>query len=990
MRRTLPILLSAHLLLSTSLLTAQTYWGMTSTGGTSDIGTIYSITETGTFTKKHDFFRVSGGGPKCDLIQAGNGRLYGVTEFGGTNGVGTLFEFNPTTGVFTTLASFSNTLGEQPVRGLVQHTNGRLYGTCSAGGANGFGTIFEYNISTTAFNKRHDFENVGANLNGRSPRSGLVQAANGQLYGTTLLGGANNQGIIYEFQPTGNNFVKRADLTLANGARPFAGLMRASNNLLYGTTTQGGANGEGVIFSFNSTTFAYTVLFNLSSADGSVPYAELMQNGTGGLLYGTTSEGGANGQGVIFSFDLTGNLYARLVDLSPALGYRPLGRLRRAANGLLYGTTSLGGTSSLGVLFSYDPATSTYTLLKNLSEIGTSGSWSGVFESPTGTLNGVASTGGDGGSGTLFRYGVAGNTLTEAVSFAFSNGSQPKGRLVRDANGKFYGLTSAGGANGSGICFSFDPTTNTFTRLVNLSSTTGTFPTGSLTLANGKYYGLCNLGGTSNEGTLIEFDPVTSVLTAKVNFAGATGTLPRAGLLLASNGLLYGSTTAGGANGFGTLFSYSPGANSVTPLVDLSLTTGIQPFADLIQASNGLLYGTLSEEGAFDNGSLFSFNTSTNTFTKLYDFDGLQGGNPAGRLVQASNGVLYGMCREDGLYFNGTLYSWNITTGTYTQLYDMATTEGSASESNMIQGTDGNLYGVCVQGGTNGLGTIFRYNPTNNSFTVVRSMAVADGTLPFDGLVPEAIPTPPTGVGLSMKVFLEGPYNTGTGLMNDALRLQASFPLTEPFTALGFTHVGGGGGETIAPAVLTVTGSNAITDWILVELRSKTNSATVLHTRSALVQRDGDVVGLDGTSALTVNAPADEYYVAVRHRNHLACMTLNSVNLGAAPTAINFTDGTVATFGTNAQKVNGSVRLLWAGNVVRDTQLKYAGGSNDRDPILVRIGGTVPTATVTGYWSEDVNMDATVKYAGGANDRDPILVNVGGTVPTATRTQQLP
>jgi hypothetical protein len=119
-------------------------------------------------------------------------------------------------------------------------------------------------------------------------------------------------------------------------------------------------------------------------------------------------------------------------------------------------------------------------------------------------------------------------------------------------------------------------------------------------------------------------------------------------------------------------------------------------------------------------------------------------------------------------------------------------------------------------------------------------------------------------------------------------------------------------------------------------------------------------------------------------------MTLNSVNLGAAPTAINFTDGTVATFGTNAQKVNGSVRLLWAGNVVRDTQLKYAGGSNDRDPILVRIGGTVPTATVTGYWSEDVNMDATVKYAGGANDRDPILVNVGGTVPTATRTQQLP
>ncbi len=984
------LLLPFVLLLPTTGSIAQTYWGMTSNGGASDNGTIYTITESGTFTKKHDFYRVPGGNPKCDLIQAGNGKLYGVTELGGANGVGTLFEFNPTTGTFTQLASFSNTLGEQPIRGLVQHTNGKLYGTCSAGGANGFGTIFEYNISTNTLAKRHDFVNAGGNLNGRSPRGALVQAANGQLYGTTLLGGANNQGIIFEFQPTGSNFFKRADLTIANGARPFAGLMRASNNLLYGTTTQGGSNGVGVIFSFNTSSFAYTPLFNLTSADGAVPYAELIQDGVGGLLYGTTSEGGATDQGTVFSFDIGTNTYTRLVDLSPTLGYRPLGRLRRAASGILYGTTSLGGASSLGVLFSYDPATSTYSLVKDLNDIGVNGCWSGVFEAPTGTLNGLASTGGDGGSGALFRYVVASNTLTEAVSFAFSEGSQPKGRLVRDANGLFYGLTSAGGTNGSGICFSFDPATNTFARLVDLNGTTGTFPTGTLTLANGKYYGLCNLGGNSNEGTVIEFDPATTTLTAKVSFSGATGTKPRSGLVLASDGLMYGSTTAGGANNLGTLFSYSPGAASVTPLVDFSLSTGTEPFADLTQASNGLLYGTLSEEGAYDNGTLFSFNPGTSTFTKLYDFDGLQGGNPTGRLLQASNGLLYGMCREDGLYFNGTLYSWDIGTNTYTELYDMTTAEGAASESNLVQGTDGNLYGVCVQGGANDLGSIFRYVPGSNTFTVLRSLATADGTLPFDGLVSESIPTPPTGVAVALKVFLEGPYNTVSGMMSDALRLQPTFPLTEPFTSLGFTHVGGGGGETIAPAVLTTTGNNAITDWVLVELRSKTNSATVLHTRSALVQRDGDVVDLDGTSALTINAAADEYYIAVRHRNHLACMTLSTVLLGTSPTAVDLTNGSVPTYGTNAQKVNGSVRLLWAGNVVRDALIKYAGGSNDRDPILVRIGGSVPTATATGYWSEDVNMDATVKYAGGANDRDPILVNVGGSVPTGTRAQQLP
>ncbi len=82
--------------------------------------------------------------------------------------------------------------------------------------------------------------------------------------------------------------------------------------------------------------------------------------------------------------------------------------------------------------------------------------------------------------------------------------------------------------------------------------------------------------------------------------------------------------------------------------------------------------------------------------------------------------------------------------------------------------------------------------------------------------------------------------------------------------------------------------------------------------------------------------------------------------------------------------------LLWAGNVVRNTTLKYTGESNDRDPILTAIGGTVPTNTTSGYMVEDVNLDGLVKYTGNGNDRDPILSNIGGSVPTNTRTEQLP
>ncbi|MBK9540263.1 MAG: hypothetical protein IPO12_16190 [Flavobacteriales bacterium] len=120
-------------------------------------------------------------------------------------------------------------------------------------------------------------------------------------------------------------------------------------------------------------------------------------------------------------------------------------------------------------------------------------------------------------------------------------------------------------------------------------------------------------------------------------------------------------------------------------------------------------------------------------------------------------------------------------------------------------------------------------------------------------------------------------------------------------------------------------------------------------------------------------------------------MTAGTVPLGTAPTVVDLTLPTTGTYGINARETVGAVRALWAGNVLRDAVLKYAGSGNDRDPILTAIGGAVPTATLSGqYRAEDVNLDGQVKYAGSANDRDIILQNIGGAVPTATRAQQLP
>ncbi|HQZ42872.1 MAG TPA: hypothetical protein PK735_08295, partial [Flavobacteriales bacterium] len=225
--------------------------------------------------------------------------------------------------------------------------------------------------------------------------------------------------------------------------------------------------------------------------------------------------------------------------------------------------------------------------------------------------------------------------------------------------------------------------------------------------------------------------------------------------------------------------------------------------------------------------------------------------------------------------------------------------------------------------------------------------------------------------------------------MNDQLRTAGLIPLTEPYSALGYSHVNGGG-ETTTSAVLTASGTNAIVDWVVVELRSTGNPSTVLATRSALVQRDGDVVDVDGTSPVTFNMAAGNYHIAIRHRNHLGCMSANALALSPTPTTLDLTTPAATTWGTNARKNVSGTMVLWAGDCTGDGQVKYTGTGNDRDMILQAVGGVTPTATVAGYRVEDLNMDGLVMYTGTGNDRDRILENIGGTVPTNVVVEQLP
>lgn len=171
---------------------------------------------------------------------------------------------------------------------------------------------------------------------------------------------------------------------------------------------------------------------------------------------------------------------------------------------------------------------------------------------------------------------------------------------------------------------------------------------------------------------------------------------------------------------------------------------------------------------------------------------------------------------------------------------------------------------------------------------------------------------------LTAKAILQGNYNAATSLMSDNLRQNNLIPTTEPYTTTNnFTHRGGGGGEVTNSTVLQTTGNDAIVDWIFVELRDKNAPATVLYTRAALVQRDGDIVDVDGTSAVSFsNAMPDDYYVAIRHRNHLGFRTAATVAIGrTVGNTLDLTDGTVTLFGRNALKAMSNGKFaMYGGN----------------------------------------------------------------------------
>ncbi len=240
------------------------------------------------------------------------------------------------------------------------------------------------------------------------------------------------------------------------------------------------------------------------------------------------------------------------------------------------------------------------------------------------------------------------------------------------------------------------------------------------------------------------------------------------------------------------------------------------------------------------------------------------------------------------------------------------------------------------------------------------------------------------GVRVAPEVLLQGAMidNGGGNLMRDDLRANNLIPTNEPYSALtNFSHTGN---ETVSSAVLNKTGNDAIVDWVLVELHAADDPTQVIASRAALLQRDGQVKDTDGISdVLFPNTPPDNYYVAIRHRNHLGMMSEDPLTLSKNSTSIDFTISIQITYGNLAQVLlsNGK-RAMWAGNVNSSNDVIFQGTNNDPNAVFFKVL-TANTNTLNqvnyvydGYHVEDVDLDGRVIYQGNDNEVNTIFFNV--------------
>ena len=703
------------------------------------------------------------------LLKHSDGFFYGTSRAGGAYGHGCLYRVSGL-GEVRALVHFTGSAGpargRRPQGGLVDDGTGILWGTTFQGGAgnsgDGFGTVFRFNPISWDFTSVVEFSGTAGFAKGSFPQAGLAWDGAGQLWGTTSSGGAGGHGTVFRVNPVTLGFTSVLDFTGAAGANrgrnPLAGLTFGGAGALWGTTVEGGSGAVGTLFSVATATGLMTTRFDFTGAAGafrgSRPLAPLVVDS--GAVWGTSSTGGLGGFGTIFRYTVSGGGFAEVASFTgPAgslPGRTPMAGLVADGAGNFYGTTNAGGPAESGTIYKINKNTSVSTPVQSFT--GNSGAVPGSLPSATlaadgsGNLWGVTTGGGQARLGTIYKINAGTGAYASVADFQRSTGtvmaSNPAAGLTSGGDGLLWGSTEKGGSSDLGMLFTLNPATGVVQRVLDFSgtggATAGAGPSAELVAdGNGFLWGVTAAGGANNGGVVFKINVLSRIYTLVLEFNGSNGRIPLGRLLADGAGNFWGTTSEGGPSQRGTVFRIAMATGVLTTLLEFTGSSGSflgdGPAGGLSSDGAGFFWGTTYEGGSSNAGTIFKIATATGAFTSVFSFDGdgSLGKAPGETLTLAADGFFWGATEFGGAEDLGIVFKINRSTGVFTRILDFTGKDGeypgANPRSSLIQDPVGAWYGSTQGGGSGEKGTIFKIAPSG-AFSIVTNFTGALGTTP--------------------------------------------------------------------------------------------------------------------------------------------------------------------------------------------------------------------------------------------------------------------
>lgn len=699
-------------------------------------GTLFSINSDGTAMNVTERFETTSlARPTGGLMKASDGKLYGVLSQASVMGNGEIFSMNSDGSDYMVLRSLQPWDGQRATGSLIEAADGFLYGV-TTNALSSAGLIYRIQKNGSGFSIVHSFQSV------YFPTEGVVQAADGKLYGTAPIGGDVGHGAVYGIQPDGTGYSNIFSFdSPTSGSTPRGVPIQGVDQYLYGGTAAGGINDKGIIYKVRTDGTDFTTLVAFDSINGWGVSSGLIL-ASDGKLYGMTERGGSFNMGVIFSLMPDGSGFAKLLEFDGVnKGATPLGSLIESANdGYLYGMTNKGGASDLGVSFKVKKDGSGFSKVVDFNGVNGSSPLHGpLLEVNPGLFYGMTYKGGNGDVGLIYSV-TSGGTYGLVKDYPQPI-SKPATLAGHDNDDHYVGITPTGGATGMGALFTVLHDGTGFSPLADLPPGQYPNPKELLVASDNSIWGIGKEGATdflfrmTGDGTSYQ----------RINMTNqAIGREPVA-LVESTDGYIYGAARFGGASDDGTIFRVLLNGTGLSHVVDFpGNEQGTQPTHQLIMHTNGSLYGVTS----FFVGlgavvyRILPDHSYTKAATLIYE--------PVEHLIELNGGT---MC----LATSSTLMMYDPNGQYLESILSFHASVGQHVQS-MLQTVDGYLIMALRDGGTTGYGSIIKVLPDGSEYFKILDFEAPQGSGPNALLMKRETQQITSFEDIPEKEFLDPPF----------------------------------------------------------------------------------------------------------------------------------------------------------------------------------------------------------------------------------------